>query len=51
MKEYLEDLSKGDSKNIGNFFMKNKPALQSLGHAVLVFIYVSGVAWALFNND
>ncbi len=32
--------------------MKNThPILHSLGHALLVLIYTSGVAWLLFNNQ
>ena len=32
--------------------MKNKKfLLHSLGHAVLVFLYTSGVAWILFNGE
>lgn len=30
--------------------MKNNTVLHSLGHAVLVLIYTSGVAWLLFNG-
>jgi len=29
---------------------KNKLILHSLGHAVLVFLYVAGVAWIMFNG-
>ncbi len=32
--------------------MKNKKLLtHSLGHAILVFLYTSGVAWILFNGQ
>ena len=32
--------------------MKNKDLiLRSLGHAALVFLYISGVAWILFNGE
>ena len=30
--------------------MKNKTILHTLGHALLVFLYVSGVAWFMFNG-
>ena len=33
-----------------NIKMKNKDLIfHSLGHAILVFLYISGVAWLLFN--
>jgi len=32
-------------------YMKNKPVVHSLGHAALVFMYVSGVSWLLFNSE
>ncbi len=31
--------------------MKKNPLLHSLGHAALVFLYTSGVAWILFNGE
>jgi hypothetical protein len=31
--------------------MKNKPVLQSLGHAILVFIYVSCVVGVMLNGE
>lgn len=29
----------------------NKPLFQSFGHAALVFAYVAGVAWMMFNGQ
>ncbi|MDO8602105.1 MAG: hypothetical protein Q7R62_03205 [bacterium] len=31
--------------------MKNKTILHSLGHAVLVFLYVSGVVWIISHGE
>ncbi len=31
--------------------MKNKIILHSFGHAVLVFLYVSGVVWIISNGE
>ncbi len=45
-----KSLVEGDSLHPLN--MKNsKLTLHSLGHAILVFLYISGVAWILFNGQ